>query len=480
VLYKTHKMPRKAGTTRSRSTSRTNSPEKAMNESDATPEKLDAQSVFSASRPASAVRSGRSTPGRVTPSRACKTKSKFATMDVQVPTPVPEIASQSLLAENQSILENHSIMESICSDNQSINESVQSLSTQITENASTSSPMAPMAPFPSSGTPLIHDNSGFSGDEEDKEVDTSLNTLGMRPDGAQDSTSVGFKHFNLKSLLSFKRPQSNLPKTPSTPQVSARVADQLNQLRFDLAAAGELPGNTKPSPVQEEGQDVLTNIEETMEQPKPELEKTATKAPKPASLHQETTPDVSGSKQSKAKKAAISRPTYKNRLQSYCRERLNFKTTTADIRIIEDAGQSRKDQATALLFKNNKLVINNPFRLRLNSVAEQLGYHGVSLVLHCIVFFVSFWLCNLLYTFNFPASEDERVNYFYELLTRQEVGSFLVHMKHPDRWFTAPRFTPEMLATMVTILTSSFIASFTKRDATDQRAAPKIKLLKIC
>jgi len=480
-------MPRKAGTTRSRSTSRTNSPEKAMTESAATPEKMDTQSVLT-SRPASAVRSGRSTPGRVTPSRACKTQSKYA--NVQVPTPVPEIASQSLLIENQSLLENHSIMESICNDNQSINQSVQSLSDQITENAST----CPMAPLPSSGTPLIHDNSGFSGDEEDQEVDKSLDTLGMRPDGAQDSTSVGIKHFNLKNLLSFRRPQSNLPRTPSTPQVSARVADQLNQLRVDLAAAGELPGNSKPSPVVEEGNIVLTNVEETMEQPTTELiigktatpkskaatPKSATKSPLPASVQQETTPDISGSKQSKEKKAAISRPAYKNRLQAYCRDKLNFKTTTADIRITEDAGQSRKDQATALLFKNNKMVINVPFRLRLGSVADQLGLHFVSMVLHCIVFIISFWLCNLLYTFNFPASEDERVNYFYELLTRQEVGSFMVHMKHPDRWFTRPSFTPEVLAMIVTIFTSSFIASFTKRDATDQRAAPKIKLLKIC
>ena len=464
---------------RSRSTSRANSPEKAMTES-VTPEKLETQSVFT-SRPASAVRSGRSTPGRVTPSRVCKTKSKYAA-DVQVPTPVPEIASHSLLIENQSVLENHSIMESICNDNQSINQSVQSLSAQITEYASTSSPIAPL---PSSGTPLIHDNSGFSGDEEDVERDTSLETLGMRPDGAQDSSSVGFKHFNLKNLLSFKRPSSTLPKTPSTPQVSARVADQLNQLRVDLAAAGELPGHSKPSPVQEEVQnEVLTNIEETVEQPKTELEKpatpkSATKAPT-ASFQQETTPDISGSKKSKAKKAAISRPTHKNRLQAYCRERLNFKTTAADIRFTEDAGQSRKDQATALLFKNNKMVINVPFRLRLHAVADQLGYHFASLVLHCVVFFLSFWLCNLLYTFNFPASEDERVNYFYELLTRQEVGSFLVHMKHTDRWFTMPRCNPEMVAMFFTILTSSFIASFTKRDATDQRAAPKIKLLKIC
>merc|ERR1712048_1431512 len=112
----------------------------------------------------------------------------------------------------------------------------------------------------------------------------------------------GIRHFNLKNFLSFRKPTNMVPKpmsTPKTPQVSARVAESLNQLKVDLAAAGELPPNqAKPSPILE--------------------------SPVNNNLKEEQTPDIADSKESKAKKASISRPTYKNRLQAYCRERLNF------------------------------------------------------------------------------------------------------------------------------------------------------------
>merc|ERR1712048_512671 len=403
------------------------------------------------------ARSGRSTPGsRITPSRVAKSKSKYATNDFKPPTPVQEIASASLILQNQTMnhsntsldaqnAENEQDQNASLDQNTSPNQTKDSLITKITETA------AAVAPIPSAATPLIQDNSGFSGDEEIYETDAP-----------KEAKTLSFKHFSFKNLLtsaSFK-----VPSTPATPQVSARVAEQLNQLKVDLAAAGELPDNSKTLTPTEALKSELGAGENLQNSPKTQ-----------------TTPDISKTESSKAKKSAISRPSYKNRLQSYCRERLNFKKANVDVRLTEDAGQSRNDEATALLFKNNKMVINVPFRKRLTSVADQLGYGFVTLALHCCVFLVSFWLCNLLYTYHFPASEDERVNYFYELLTRQEVGSFLVHVKHPARWFVRPRFTPEMLAMLVTILTSSFIASFTKKEAVEsEKVAPKIKLLKIC
>jgi len=143
----------------------------------------------------------------------------------------------------------------------------------------------------------------------------------------------------------------------------------------------------------------------------------------------------------------------------------------------EDNGQNAQDEPTGVVSRN-KIIVNVPVKARLKSFADFLGIGTKSIVLHAGIFMVSFLVINLLSTYFFPSTEDDRVNYFYEILTRQDTGSFLVHLKHTERWLRLPQLSSELVALFVTVLSSSCIAKHTRPENPKKTSA--VKLFKLC
>lgn len=144
----------------------------------------------------------------------------------------------------------------------------------------------------------------------------------------------------------------------------------------------------------------------------------------------------------------------------------------------EDEAKYPEDEATGLISRNN-IIVNVPVKSRLKTFATYLGMGTSSIALHAAIFMISFLIINLLSTYFFPSSEDERVNYFYEMLTRQDTGSFLVHLQHTERWLIFPRLTSEVIALFATICFSHIIAKYTKPEE-PQHSTTRVKLFKLC
>lgn len=143
----------------------------------------------------------------------------------------------------------------------------------------------------------------------------------------------------------------------------------------------------------------------------------------------------------------------------------------------EDDGQNADDEPAGVVSRN-KIIVNVPVKARLKSFADFLGMGTKSILLHSAIFMASFLIINLLSTYFFPSTEDDRVNYFYEILTRQETGSFLVHLKHTERWLRLPQLSSELVALFVTVLSSSCIAKHTRPE--NQKKTSAVKLFKLC
>jgi len=403
---------------------------------------------------------------RKTPSRACKNITKFPVENPvrkvrsKIPTPIAERpASKNTPKE---VPRSRLVLDEPCDTApvpaaglfQKLNNSGRAQNDTHIEPAT----VAPVG--------LIQDQSGFSDDD-----DTPEQTIGIGDFRFQSSPK---RKFSFQPSPELENPAPNKSplfkfefKPPTVPapasQLNASVTESLLSLRqgSDIGNQSLLSVSTQEAPPPADGPAKI------------HVGRSPGTSPLPKTPQLEATDSVTVS-------APQQRPPYKNRLASLLRNRIGFKKGDPEIRTTEDAGKSASEDATALHFKKtNQLYVNVPFKARLLGVADTLGIGVLSMALHCAIFMLSFWFCNLLYTYWFPATEDERVNYFYEMLTRQQVGSFYVHFKHYARWFTWPRCQPEFLALLCTITASASIARLLRlpEDHTNTR---KIKLVKLC
>lgn len=177
------------------------------------------------------------------------------------------------------------------------------------------------------------------------------------------------------------------------------------------------------------------------------------------------------------------RPAFKLKAGQFLRNRFNFssgKNGNTQVITNEDGGLANSDKPIAFKVPNsNTVIVNEPIKVRLARVASFLGFNTFSVILHGGIWVASFVIICFLQTFYFPEADQDKINLFHNLMTRdQKIDTLRGHYElNKDIWLRMPEWAPEFLAILATVIISMILAKIRGRPANGQSSkVPMVSL----